>query len=351
MAAEERRANWRIVQTLLQHVWPTSGSSNGSDDRSASASPQTTARTSSGSGSSDNQRHRHRVVASLGLMVAGKAVTIQVPFLFKNLVDALPVAANGAAELSSALDPVSAAAAGLPVALLLGYGISRAASAGLQEWRNVVFHVVAQDAIRTVGRSVLDHVLTLDLQFHLSRSTGQLSRTLDRGQRSISFVLNAIVFHIGPTVLEVSLVTGLMAYHFGPAHAAVVMATVAGYTAFTFAVSTWRTKFRREMNRLENQASGRIVDSLLNYETVHYFNNTRHEGERFETSLRGYQASSLEAQQSLCLLNVGQAGIFSVGLTGVMWLTSQQILAGTATVGDLVLVNGLLFQLSVRTFL
>lgn len=293
-------------------------------------------------------------------MVAGKAVTIQVPFLFKYLVDALPAAHTELVANAAAADPSAAAAVvvvlgttattALPMALLLGYGASRAASAGLTEYRNSVFHVVAQDAIRTVGRQVLDHVMLLDLQFHLSRSTGQLNRVLDRGQRSISFVLNAMVFHIGPTVLEVSLVTGLMAHQFGSAHAAVVIATVCSYTTFTFAVSTWRTKFRREMNRLENQASGRVVDSLLNYETVHYFNNTRHEGERYEASLRGQQASSLEAQHSLSLLNVGQAVIFSVGLTSVMWLTSNQILAGTATVGDLVLVNGLLFQLSVRTY-
>ena len=131
---------------------------------------------------------------------------------------------------------------------------------------------------------------------------------------------------------------------------AVVAATVTGYTGFTFAVTSWRTKFRREMNRLENQASGRVVDSLLNYETVQYFNNAPHEGERYETSLKGYQQAALESQKSLSLLNAGQAVIFSVGLTAVMWLTSNQILEGTATVGDLVLVNGLLFQLSVRTY-
>jgi len=292
-------------------------------------------------------------------MVLGKAVTIQVPFVFKNLIDSMPThmphsastSSAAAADLAIQMDPTAlTTTTTLPVALLLGYGISRACASGFQEWRNVVFAHVAQGAIRSVSRQTFDHVLRLDLPFHLNRNTGQLSRTLDRGQRSISFVLNAMVFHAFPTVLEVGMVAALMAHQCGSAHVAVVAATVTGYTGFTFAVTSWRTKFRREMNRLENQASGRVVDSLLNYETVQYFNNAPHEGERYETSLKGYQQAALESQKSLSLLNAGQAVIFSVGLTAVMWLTSNQILAGTATVGDLVLVNGLLFQLSVRTW-
>jgi ATP-binding cassette, subfamily B (MDR/TAP), member 7 len=190
----------------------------------------------------------------------------------------------------------------------------------------------------------------MDLQFHLERNTGQLSRILDRGNRSITFVLNAMVFHIGPTLLEVSLVSGLMAYSFGMQHSAIVVSTVVGYVGFTLGITQWRTKFRRDMNKLENEASGRVVDSLLNYETVQYFNNTLHEGERYEKSLRGYQQAALQAQHSLSLLNFGQQAIFSAGLTSVMWLTTQQIIQGTATIGDLVLVNGLLFQLSVPLF-
>jgi ATP-binding cassette subfamily B (MDR/TAP) protein 7 len=325
---EEKKSakeQFRIFKTLTTHVWPV----NETNDP-------------------DIVLRKKRVAASLALMLAGKAVTIQVPFLFKHLVDALPSGGTDAAALAAA-DPL-AAASGLPVALLLGYGVSRAASSGLQEWRNAVFAHVAQDAIRNVGRTVFDHVHKLDMQFHLSRNTGQLSRTLDRGQRSISFILNAMVFHAFPTLLEVSLVTGLMAYNFGPAHSGVVLATVVAYTTFTVGITQWRTKFRREMNRLENEASGRVVDSLLNYETVQYFNNTKHEGDRYESSLLGYQKSALDSQSSLTLLNIGQSAIFSVGITGVMWLTAEQVLAGTATVGDLVLVNGLLFQLSVPLF-
>ena len=310
---------FRIFQTLGQHVWPIESSP-------------------------EHNLRKQRVLGSIFLMVAGKALTIQIPYLFKDLVDQLPKLAETASTLSLS-DP--AAQAIVPLSLLLGYGMSRAAATGFQEWRNAVFSHVAQDAIRNVGRSVFDHVHKLDMNFHLNRNTGQVSRILDRGNRSISFVLNAMVFHVVPTTLEVGLVTGLVGYQFGMPHASVVVGTIAAYTAFTVGITSWRTQFRRDMNRLENQASGRVVDSLINYETVQYFNNTLHEGERYEVSLKGYQQAALQAQNSLSLLNFGQAAIFSVGLTGIMYLTTQQILNGTATVGDLVLVNGLLFQLSV----
>lgn len=329
--------DWNSFVKLSKYVWPNTTSSSTERDRQL----------------------KQRVMGSLFLMVAGKAVTIQIPFVFKHLVDALPLASStGNSSVEMGL-----------LSVLTAYGVSRAAATGLQEFRNVVFAQVAQDAIRSVGRQVFDHLLRLDLQFHLGRNTGQLARTIDRGQRSISFVLNAMVFHIGPTVLEVSLVTGLVWHQFGMPHASVVLGTVVAYTGFTFAVTSWyvygcrdllissqktmfhrRSKVRREMNRLDNQANGRVVDSLLNYETVQYFGNAQHEVDRYESSLVGYQKASLDSQYGLSLLNFGQSAIFSVGLTGVMGLTAQQIVQGTASVGDMVLINGLLFQLSVRTY-
>ncbi|KAI2512898.1 hypothetical protein MHU86_1444 [Fragilaria crotonensis] len=312
-----RELQMRIARTLFQYVWPQDSMQ-----------------------SKEDQERKYRVKLSLGLMVAGKMVTIQVPFLFKYLVDSM------SSEALLAQDHV-VSLSGMPLALVLGYGISRITMSGMNEYRNAVFAHVAQDAIRKVGRKVFDHVHQLDMQYHLSRNTGQLSRVLDRGNRSISFILNAMVFNIAPTLLEVGVVAGLMGYHCGPAHAGVVLGTLATYMGFTVGVTQWRTKFRRDMNRLENEASGRVVDSLLNYETVQYFNNAEYEGNRYEESLRNYQTAALQGQQSLSLLNFGQVAIFSVGLTSVMYLTGQQIIAGTATVGDLVLVNGLLFQLSI----
>lgn len=240
LTSSSSSSDWRSFLKLSQYVWPsTTGSDNNDDDEK-------------------KDRHRHikaRVVASLGLMVAGKAVTIQIPFVFKHLVDTLPLAAAAAAtttatsgSLSTTTTALFATAAATDpvqwalVSTLAMYGVSRATATGLQEYRNVVFAVVAQDAIRTVGRRVFDHLVSnLDLSYHLSRSTGQLARVLDRGQRSINFVLNAMVFHIGPTILEVSLVTGLVLHQFGWAQASVVVATVVAYTSFTFASNErWR---------------------------------------------------------------------------------------------------------------
>ncbi|KAG7370399.1 ABC transporter ATP-binding protein [Nitzschia inconspicua] len=322
----------RISKTLIQHVWPTTN--NDTDLQHI-------------------RQRKRRVLFSVALMLSGKAVTIQVPYIFKSLVDSLPMSIEQhAAATTTATDVLDLYSAtnsmGIPIlAVLLGYGMSRAAASGFNEYRNAVFAHVAQDAIRNVGRDVFRHVHSLDLQFHLQKNTGKVSRILDRGNRSISFVLNALVFNIIPTTVEVGLVTSLVYFQFGLAHAAVVVTTIAAYTTFTVAITQWRTQFRRDMNRLENQASSRVVDSLVNYETVQYCNNLQHEVDRYEESLRGYQKAALQSQQSLSLLNFGQAAIFSVGLTGIMILTAQQILDGTSTVGDLVLVNGLLFQLSV----
>jgi ABC-type bacteriocin/lantibiotic exporter with double-glycine peptidase domain len=217
-------------------------------------------------------------------MLAGKGVTIQVPYIFKSLVDTLQIDATNAIETVATLTPATldlttmTTAAGLPViAVLMGYGMSRAAASGFQELRNAVFANVTQQAIRKVGRSVFQHVQTLDMQFHLSKNTGKVSRILDRGNRSISFVCDAMVFHAAPTTVEVGLVTALVYYQFGLSHASVVLGTIATYTAFTAGITQWRTKFRRDMNRLENQASSRVVDSLVNYETVQFFNNLPHE--------------------------------------------------------------------------
>jgi len=326
---KEKKSPLRIPRTLAKYVWPNDGSP-------------------------ESRKRKQRVVLALSLMLAGKAVTIQVPYIFKILVDTLQMDGTGAIEAAASLTPgtldltTATTAAGIPIIVaLLGYGMSRAAASGFQELRNAVFANVTQEAIRNVGRSVFHHVHTLDMQFHLTKNTGRVSRILDRGNRSISFVLNAMVFHVAPTTFEVGLVTGLVYYQFGLSHAGVVLATIGAYTGFTMGITQWRTKFRRDMNRLENQASGRVVDSLVNYETVQFFNNINYEVGRYEESLKGYQKAAIQAQQSLSLLNFGQAAILSVGMTGIMMLTAQQILDGTATVGDLVLVNGLLFQLSV----
>ena len=255
---DETESPFRIPKTLARHVWPSDNSEK-------------------------SKESKKQVVLALSLMLAGKAVTIQVPFIFKSLVDSLQIDVSKTIEAvnlaPTALDlSTLTTAAGIPVIVtLMGYGMSRAAASGFQELRNAVFAKVTQQAIREVGSSVFNHVHTLDMQFHLSKNTGKVSRILDRGNRSISYVLNAMVFHVVPTTVEVGLVTGLVYYQFSLSHAAVVLTTIAAYTGFTAGITQWRTKFRRDMNRLENQASSRVVDSLVNYETVQFFNNLPHE--------------------------------------------------------------------------
>ncbi|OQR89941.1 ATP-binding Cassette (ABC) Superfamily [Thraustotheca clavata] len=277
---------------------------------------------------------KSRVVLSLGLLVSAKLINIQVPFIFKDLVDVMGTA-------------TPEVAVALPVSLVLGYGLGRFSANAFQELRNAIFAKVAHGTIRQVARNVFEHLHGLDLKFHLDRQTGALSRTIDRGSRSIDFVLRSMLFNVAPTALEIGLVSSIMAHQFGWEYAAVALSTLTAYTGFTVGVTQWRTEIRRRMNKLENEAGGKVIDSLMNYETVKYFNNEKHEADRYDNVLRAYQDASLITQTSLSFLNAGQNAIFSAGLTAIMYMAAQGIVDGTLTVGDLVLVNGLLFQLSI----
>eukprot|EP00056_Hartaetosiga_gracilis_P013204 m.216634 g.216634 ORF g.216634 m.216634 type:complete len:625 (+) comp13808_c3_seq1:1549-3423(+) len=257
-------------------------------------------------------------------------------------------------DIVNILGDPSAAAAASPVialftastAMLLGYGLARAGASGFNELRNAVFAKVSQRSIRTMSKETFLKLHSLDLSYHLSRQTGSLSRAIDRGTRGINFVLGSLLFNVTPILLEVSLVTGILAYKCGPMFAGVTLATMGAYTAFTIIVTQWRIKIRRAMNAAENEGGATAIDSLLNYETVKYFGNESHEAERYDVSLAKFQTASLKTSSSLAMLNFGQQAILSTGLTGVMLLSATQILNGSATVGDIVLVNGLLFQLS-----
>lgn len=231
-------------------------------------------------------------------------------------------------------------------ALLIGYGGARLGATLFSELRNVVFANVAQTAIRSVARSIFAHLHTLDLSWHLSRQTGGLSRALDRGNKGISFLLSSLVFHIAPTILEIGLVSGILAHNYGSSFAAITVATMASYTAFTFGITSWRTRFRKEMNAADNAAASKAVDSLVNFEAVKYFNNEKYETKLYDEHLVKYENAALKTASSLALLNTGQNAIFTAAMAGMMWMASQGVLDGTLTVGDLVMVNGLIFQLS-----
>lgn len=338
----------RNAKELARHVWP--------------AVPKRVSKDNNTSDVIQQERNltlgiRFRVLLSVIFMLMGKGSTIATPFLFKMLIDTIPrysgaAVASTAASESTAPAPFFVTLADqlpvpLPILLLLSYGLCRSLSSFFRESTTAIFAHVAQSAIRSVGRSTFDHVHSLDLQYHLNRNTGALSRVLERGSRSISFALNAMVFNTFPTLLEVFVVAGLMFRKFGIWHSITVLMTIFLYSAFTIFVTQWRSSIRKDMNSLENQASGKISDSLLNYETIKYFNNEMHEGQTYESTLHKYQDLALKAVSSLGVLNFGQNAIFSIGLTLIMYLTLRDVKNGLATIGDMVLVNGLLFQLSV----
>ncbi len=346
-----RQRYWRIARELGNHVWPkvppkpqkkqsfdvvtdqkVNGDSSAAHDNHIDAATIKKERKQALS-------IRYRVIASILLMLAGKGVTIATPFLFKMLVDIVPTYAEGTMVATTPFKS--------PILLLLAYGICRSLSSFFRETTNAVFAHVAQSAIRRFGRSTFDHVHTLGLQYHLNRNTGALGRVLERGSRSISFALNALVFNTIPTLLEVGIVMGIMFRKFGIWEAITVAMTILLYSVFTIFITQWRSSIRKDMIALDNKAAGKVSDSLLNYETIKYFGNERHEGTTYETTLLKYQKKALKAASSMSALNFGQNAIFSMGLMTIMYLTLRNVKTGLATVGDLVLVNGLLFQLSV----
>ncbi|CAH8275031.1 unnamed protein product [Arabidopsis lyrata] len=292
----------------------------------------------------DNPKLRFRVITALACLVGAKFLNVQVPFLFKVAIDWL--------SSSSFVDsnPFLVAAFATPSSVLIGYGIARSGSSAFNELRTSVFSKVALHTIRTISRKVLSRLHDLDLRYHLNRETGALNRIIDRGSRAINTILSAMVFNIVPTILEISMVSFTLAYKFGVVYALITCLSVGSYIAFTLALTQWRIKIRKAMNEAENDASTRAIDSLINYETVKYFNNEDYEARKYDQLHENYEDAALQSRKSFALLNFGQSVIFSTALSTAMVLCSQGIMNGQMTVGDLVMVNGLLFQLSLPLY-
>jgi ATP-binding cassette subfamily B protein len=273
-----------------------------------------------------------RVAVSLVCMVLAKVATVLVPYLFGRIVDSL----NG---------PLKIAAVAL--ALIAAYTLARIMMQAFAQLRDGVFAKVAYHALRQVGVSTFAHVHTLSLRFHLERKTGGLSRVIDRGTKGIDTLLGFAIFSIFPTILELAFVTGVMLWKFDVWFALTTLAMVVAYIWFTFIITRWRIQFRREMNESDTDASTKAVDSLLNYETVKYFNNEAHETRRFDVSMEKYARASIQTQISLSVLNTGQAVIVALGLAAIMVLAALGVAQGRLTVGDLVMANSYLIQLYV----
>lgn len=276
---------------------------------------------------------RARVLLAVGFLVGAKVATVYVPILFGQAVDVL------SAE--------EGAAVALPLGLLLAYGIVRGLSQSLGHLRDAVFAVVAKRAIRTIAVETFSHLHRLSLRFHLSRQTGGLSRAIERGTRGIEFLLTLILFNIMPTLLEIVMVAGILWGMFDVWYALVTLATVGGYIGYTLFITEWRMHYRRDMNTKDSQANTRAIDSLLNYETVKYFCNERHEITRYDSAMAQFERAAIQTRTSLAVLNVGQALIIAAGLTVMVIMAGRGVESGALTVGDFVMVNTYLIQLFV----
>jgi ATP-binding cassette subfamily B protein len=294
-ATGERR-DWQTVRTLFPYIWAYKG----------------------------------RVLFALACLVAAKLTNVGVPLVFKQIVDAL--------------SPQQAALA-VPLALLAAYGALRFSTMLFTELREIVFARVTQRAVRNIALQVFRHLHALSLRFHLERQTGGLTRDIERGTRSIGSLINYTIYSILPTLVEISLVLGILAVQYEAGFALITVATLALYITFTILVTNWRTQLRRTVNELDSAANTRAVDSLINYETVKYFNNEDFEARRYDTQLTKWEAAQVKSQISLSLLNIGQSAIIAVGVTLIMWRAAAGVAGGAMTVGDIVLVNAFMIQL------
>ncbi len=278
--------------------------------------------------------YKWRVLAALACLVAAKAANVGVPLLLKELVDALSIPLN---------DPRAVLV--VPIGLLLAYGALRLSTSLFTELRELVFAKATEGASRSISLQVFQHLHALSLRFHLERQTGGMTRDIERGTRGVQSLISYSLYSILPTLVEVGLVLTILAVKFDPAFAWITVAALVAYIAFTVLVTEWRTKFRKQMNELDSSSHTRAIDSLLNYETVKYFNNEAFEAKRYDESLDKLRRAKLKSQSTLSLLNTGQQLLIAVALIAMLWRATEGVVAGRMTLGDLVMINAFMIQL------
>jgi len=295
-AQRKRGTEWRVLKSLVPYLW----------------------------------EFRWRVALALLFMVAAKLANVGVPLVLKQIVDSL----TGANAMLI-----------VPMALLVAYGVLRLSTTLFTELRELAFAKVTQRAVRRIALAVFRHLHSLSLRFHLERQTGGMSRDIERGVRGINTLLGYTLYSILPTLVEISLVIGILIAKYEPSFALIALGTLTVYIAFSVTVTEWRTKFRRQMNEEDSRANTRAIDSLINYETVKYFGNEEHEARRYDENMQRYERAAIRSQTSLSTLNTGQSVIIATGVVLIMWRATAGVVAGTLTIGDLVLVNAFLIQL------
>ncbi|MHA7877194.1 ABCB family ABC transporter ATP-binding protein/permease [Roseivivax sp.] len=305
IAREERRSGLRTIRKAAPHLWPA-----------------------------DKPWVKRRVSVALGLLVLAKLIAVVTPFFYKAAVDALSNEPSAAWTLGAGA-----------VALTVAYGMSRLLNTGFQQLRDAVFARVGQNALRKLALDTFRHIHALSLRYHLTRRTGGLSRIIERGVKGVDFLLRFLVFSIGPLILELTLVGLVLLFLFDVWYLVVVAATIGAYVWFTFKVTEWRVKLRRQMNDQDTDANQKAIDSLLNYETVKYFGAEDREARRYDGAMEGYERAAVKTATSLAFLNFGQALIITTGLVLVMVMAARGVAAGAMTVGDFVMVNAYMIQI------
>lgn len=298
--ASGNRNDWNTLKTLIPYLWT----------------------------------YKWRVGLALAFLIGAKMANVGVPLVLKRLIDSLTIAPGSTQAMLV-----------LPVGILLAYGALRLSTTLFTELREYTFAKVTQRAVRTIALKVFRHLHALSLRFHLNRQTGGMTRDIERGTKGISSLISYTLFSILPTLIEILLVLGYLVLHYDIWFTVITGVALVSYIAFTVIVTEWRTHFRRTMNDLDSKANTKAIDSLINYETVKYFGNEDYEAQRYDEGLKRYETAAVKSQTSLSLLNTGQSSIIAIAVTLILWRATQGVIAGTMTLGDLVLVNAFMIQL------